>query len=118
VVPLKPKAYWDEVKTFAHDFAKAMAHSGPERYTATLAKKARKGRILIDYLRNGSGSTTVAPLSLRANEEAAISMPIGWRMLEEGINPKAFVINSNGTRQILRQPDPWRDFFKTGKPLR
>ena len=118
VVPLKPKARWEEVKTFAHDFAKAMAQSGPERYTATLAKKARKGRIFIDYLRNGRGSTTVAPLSLRANEEAAISMPIDWRMLEEGINPKAFVINSTATRQILRQADPWRDFFKTGKPLR
>ena len=118
VVPLKPKARWEEVKTFAHDFANAMAQSGPERYTATLAKKARKGRIFIDYLRNGRGSTTVAPLSLRANEEAAVSMPIDWRMLEEGINPKAFVINSTATRQILRQPDPWRDFFKTGKPLR
>ncbi len=118
VVPLKPKARWEEVKTFAHDFAKAMAQSGPERYTATLAKKARKGRIFIDYLRNGRGSTTVAPLSLRANEEAAISMPIDWRMLEEGINPKAFVINSAATRQVLRQADPWRDFFKTGKPLR
>jgi bifunctional non-homologous end joining protein LigD len=118
VVPLKPKARWEEVKTFAHDFAKAMAQSGPERYTATLAKKARKGRIFIDYLRNGRGSTTVAPLSLRANEEAAISMPIEWSMLEEGISPKAFVINSTATRQILRQADPWRDFFKTGKPLR
>ena len=118
VVPLKPKARWDEVKTFAHDFARAMAQSTPERYTATLAKKARKGRIFIDYLRNGRGSTTVAPLSLRANEEAAISMPIDWPMLEDGINPKGFVINSTATGQILRQADPWRDFFKIGKPLR
>ena len=118
VVPLKPKARWEEVKTFAHDFAKAMTQSAPDRYTATLAKKARKGRIFIDYLRNGRGSTTVAPLSLRANPEAAISMPIDWQLLEEGISPKAFVINSDATRQILRQPDPWRDFFKTGKTLR
>ena len=118
VVPLKPKAPWEDVKTFAHDFARAMTQSAPDRYTATLAKKARKGRIFIDYLRNGRGSTTVAPLSLRANPEAAISMPIDWHLLEEGINPKAFVINSDATRQILRQPDPWRDFFKTGKPLR
>ena len=118
VVPLKPKARWDEVKTFAHDFAEAMAQSAPQRYTATLAKKARKGRIFIDYLRNGRGSTTVAPLSLRANAEAAISMPIDWSLLPEGINPKAFVINSSATRKILSEPYPWRDFFKTGKPLR
>ena len=118
VVPLKPKATWQEVKTFAHDFAQAMTQSAPDRYTATLAKKARKGRIFIDYLRNGRGSTTVAPFSLRANPEAAISMPIDWRLLEEGISPKAFVINSDATRQILRKPDPWRDFFEIGKPLR
>ncbi len=115
VVPLKPKARWEEVKTFAHDFARAMAQSGPERYTATLAKKARKGRIFIDYLRNGRGSTTVAPLSLRANEEAAISMPIDWRMLEEGINPKGFrdqqhcdPANSAPSRSLAR-------FFQVGK---
>ena len=68
VVPLKPKADWDEVKTFAHDFARAMEQSAPDRYTATLSKKARKGRIFIDYLRNGRGSTTVAPYSSRAKK--------------------------------------------------
>jgi bifunctional non-homologous end joining protein LigD len=118
VTPLKPKVTWEKVKTFAHDFAQAMTQSAPERYTATLAKKVRKGRVFIDYLRNGRGSTTVAPYSLRANPEATISMPIDWQLLKEGISPKAFVINGNATRNILSQPDPWRDFFKIGKTLR
>ena len=97
MVPLKPKAQWNEVKTFAHDFAHAMTQSAPDHYTATLAKKARKGKIFIDYLRNGRGSTTVAPLSLRANEEAAISMPIDWKLLETGVHPKSYTINSDAT---------------------
>ena len=118
VVPLKPNAKWEEVKTFAHDFANAMVQSAPERYTATLAKKARKGRIFIDYLRNGRGSTTVAPYSTRANDEAAISMPIDWSKLQAGINPKAFTLTNDTTQEILSQPDPWKDFFKTAKPLR
>ena len=118
VVPLKPKAPWEEVKTFAHDFADAMVQAQPELYTATLSKKARKGRIFIDYLRNGRGSTTVAPYSLRANEYAAISMPITWEMLETKIGPKAFVIDGKETEQILKRPSAWQDFFKAAKPLR
>lgn len=118
LVPLKPKAQWEEVKTFAHDFADAMAQAEPDRYTATLSKKARKGRIFIDYLRNGRGSTTVAPYSLRANEYAAISMPITWKMLNARIGPKAFVIDGKETEQILNRSSAWLDFFKAGKPLR
>ena len=76
VAPLRPKADWDGVKGFAHDFAKAMEQAEPERYTATLSKKARKGRIFIDYLRNGRGSTTVAPWSTRAKPTATVSVPI------------------------------------------
>jgi bifunctional non-homologous end joining protein LigD len=118
VVPLKPKARWEEVKTFAHDFANAMTQSAPDRYTATLAKKARKGRVFIDYLRNGRGSTTVAPFSPRANEEAAISMPVEWKLLETGVQPKSFTINSDALRDILSGTDPWQDFSQIAKPLR
>ena len=68
VVPLKPKADWDAVKGFSHDFAEAMEQAAPDRYTATLSKKARKGKIFIDYLRNGRGSTTVARLFVARQE--------------------------------------------------
>ncbi len=65
-MPLKPKADWAAVKGFAHDFAHAMAETEPDKYTATLSKKARTGRIFIDYLRNGRRlRPTVAPFSAR-----------------------------------------------------
>jgi len=118
IVPLKPKARWDEVKTFAHDFAEAMTQASHDRYTATLSKKARKGRIFMDYLRNGRGSTTVAPYSARANDDATVSMPVKWKLIDDGISPKAFAINGKDTIKILGQSDPWKDFFKGTKPLR
>ena len=96
-MPLKPKARWDEVKTFAHDFANAMTQAAPERYTATLSKKARKGRIFIDYLRNGRGSTTVAPYSARASDDATMSMPVEWKLIDGAISPKAFAIDGKDT---------------------
>jgi bifunctional non-homologous end joining protein LigD len=81
VIPLKPKADWTEVKGFARDFAKAMEQAEPRRYTATLSKKARKGRIFIDYLRNARGATAIAPYSTRARPGAPVAMPIGWEAL-------------------------------------
>jgi bifunctional non-homologous end joining protein LigD len=118
VVPLKPKAGWDEVKGFAHDFARAMEQAEPERFTATLSKKARKDRIFIDYLRNGRGSTTVAPYSSRAKKGATISMPVTWAEIEAGVAPNAFPLGEKTTLKRLAGADPWKDFFDKAKALK
>ncbi|HWK69136.1 MAG TPA: DNA ligase D [Rhizobiaceae bacterium] len=117
MVPLKPKADWAAVKGFAHDFAHAMAEAAPDKYTATLSKKARKGRIFIDYLRNGRGSTTVAPYSSRAKKGATVSMPIPWKMVADGTGPADFTIDGAETSARLKAADPWKDFFERGKAL-
>lgn len=117
IVPLKPKADWQTVKTFAHDFALAMQQAEPDRYTATLSKKARAGRIFLDYLRNGRGSTTVAPWSSRAKPEATVSVPITWKQLEGGMEPAAFKLGSKDIDSALRAADPWADFDKIRKAL-
>lgn len=116
VAPLKPSADWTEVKAFAHDFARAMEQAAPKRYTATLSKKARKGRIFIDYLRNGRGSTTVAPWSTRGRKGASVSVPIGWDDLAE-TEPDSFAVGSKRLSAALAADDPWRDFFRKGRTL-
>ncbi|KQZ12728.1 DNA ligase [Mesorhizobium sp. Root554] len=118
MVPLKPAAKWDKVKGFAHDFARAMEQEAPDRYTATLSKKARTGRIFIDYLRNGRGSTTVAPYSSRAKKGATVSMPVTWKDIEDGLPPNAFPIGDKTTLARIEGDDPWKDFFKRGKALK
>lgn len=118
LVPLKPSADWEAVKTFAHDFAKALEQGAPDRYTATLSKKARTGKIFVDYLRNGRGSTTVAPYSSRAKKGATVSMPVTWAEIEAGLAPNAFPIGDKTTLAKLAQADPWKDFFKQGKVLK
>ncbi|PBB87979.1 DNA ligase D [Mesorhizobium sp. WSM3876] len=118
VVPLKPSADWDEVKDFAHHFARALEQASPDRYTATLSKKARTGRIFVDYLRNGRGSTTVAPYSSRAKKGATVSMPVTWPEIEAGLPPNAFPIGDATTLKQLNKADPWKEFFKLGKPLK
>jgi bifunctional non-homologous end joining protein LigD len=118
VVPLKPKADWERVKTFAHDFARAMEQASPERYTATLSKKARAGRIFIDYLRNGRGSTTVVPYSSRGKPNATLSMPIDWKALDGDIGPGDYTIGDADGRAKVEKADIWRDFFKSAYTLR
>ncbi|CAH2398814.1 ATP-dependent DNA ligase [Mesorhizobium ventifaucium] len=118
VVPLKPSADWDEAKDFAHDFARALEQAAPDRYTATLSKKARTGKIFVDYLRNGRGSTTVASYSSRAKKGATVSMPATWAEIEAGLAPNAFPIGDKTTLKQLAKADPWVDFFKQGKLLK
>ncbi|BCM16303.1 DNA ligase D [Mesorhizobium sp. J8] len=118
LVPLKPSAEWDEVKDFAHDFARALEQAAPDRYTATLSKKARTGKIFVDYLRNGRGATTVAPYSSRAKKGATISMPATWPEIEKGLAPNAFPLGDETTLAQLKKADPWKEFFKLGKALK
>ena len=113
VVPLEPKAEWDEVRGFARDFAKAMEQAEPRRFTATLSKKARKGRIFIDYLRNGRGATAIAPYSTRARPGAAVAMPIAWKALGETKPDQFKAPDLTGT--ALR--DAWPDFRQQARPL-
>lgn len=114
VMPLKPRAGWDRVKVFARDFAQAMAQSQPTLYTATLSKKARKGKIFIDYLRNGRGSTAIAPYSTRARPGASVAMPITWDALSETA-PDTF--KADAIRNGGRPPDIWAGFFDGTRPL-
>ena len=118
VVPLKPKADWDTVKTFSHDFARAMEQTAPDRYTSVLSKKARKGRIFVDYLRNGRGATAVAPWSSRGKATATVAVPVTFEMVREGIGPADFTIGSKALEDALKRPDPWADFFKAAIPLK
>ncbi|MFC5396657.1 DNA ligase D [Bosea vestrisii] len=116
VLPLRPKAGWDEVKGFARDFAKAMEQAEPKLYTATLSKKARKGRIFIDYLRNGRGSTAIAPFSTRARPGAAVAMPAAWELLEKDLAPDAF--KAPDVTKKGAPDDAWAAFFKPKRSLK
>ena len=61
VMPLQPKADWTAVKAFTKAMADAMAGDSPDRFVATVTKSKRRGKILVDYLRNGRGAPAGAP---------------------------------------------------------
>lgn len=111
VVPLVPKAGWDEVKAFAGSIARELAAKHPERYTATMTKSARPGKIFIDWFRNGRGATAVAPWSTRARPHAPVAAPISWDELGRISGADAFRVGRTPTR------DPWTGFFERRQRL-
>jgi len=112
VVPIKSDARsridWDQCKAFARAVAEAIRADHPDRFTTTLAKKARGGKIFIDYLRNGRMATAVAPWSPRARPGATIALPLSWGQVRAGLDPRAFTIAEAAA--LLKKPDPWKDF--------
>ena len=82
VAPLKPTRDWSTVKPFAQAIAHRLARVAPARFTSTIAKEQRRGRIFIDYLRNAEGATAIASYSLRARPGAPVAMPVAWDELQ------------------------------------
>ena len=92
VVPLIPAAEWPQVKDFADRFARALAAAEPDRFTATMSKAKRKGRIFIDWLRNQRGATAVLPYVVRARENAPVAAPVSWDELDDIERAGAYTI--------------------------
>ena len=111
VSPLEPSVDWDELKAFAHSIALAMERDEPSKYLSTMAKKARGGKIFVDYLRNGRGATAVAAYSTRARPGAPISTPVSWDELGPALTPARFSVENISRRLAALKSDPWEGFF-------
>ncbi|OJW73596.1 MAG: ATP-dependent DNA ligase [Sphingomonadales bacterium 63-6] len=92
VVPLTPGHSWEEHKDFSRRFAEALSLTEPERFTATMSKAKRKGKIFVDWLRNQRGSTAVIPYSARAREGAPVAIPIAWDELGDMADAHPFSV--------------------------
>lgn len=117
VTPLEPKAGWAKVKGFAKKLATDMGKDEPDKYLAVATKAKRDGRIFVDYLRNGRGSTAVAPYSTRARAGATVSMPLEWSELSKIKGPAEFTVKNTPAHIKARTSDPWADFRASAKPL-
>ena len=89
----------------------------PDRFTAKILKVSRKGKIFVDYLRNGEGSTAVAPYSVRARANAPVSTPIDWGELERDVRFDHFTVKNVPARLKRSRREPWADFLKTRQTI-
>ena len=117
VAPIVPGANWDTVRAWCRAYAEAMEAESPGEYVASVPKARRAGRILIDWLRNGLGSTAVASFSPRARPGATVATPIAWREVTPKLNPAAFTVLTVPKRLARLRADPWEGFAAAAKPL-
>lgn len=93
MAPLETKITHDDARFLARSFAKRLAEARPDRYLLSAAPGARRGRIFIDYLRNGRGNTAVGAFSPRARPGFPIAHPVTWSQVEAAIRPDAYTVD-------------------------
>jgi bifunctional non-homologous end joining protein LigD len=117
VVPLRPHHDWEDVRAFAEAMARTFAAENPGRYLAEMSKKARKGKIFIDYLRNTRGATAISPFSTRARKGAPIAWPVAWSALPKLASAHDITMATAPAALKAMRKDPWAGYFDVDQVL-
>ncbi|HEX7158536.1 MAG TPA: non-homologous end-joining DNA ligase, partial [Edaphobacter sp.] len=112
VVLIEPEMEWPAAKEFAHSVVLEMERKNPSLYLTKMTKSARKGKIYLDYLRNGREATAVAPYSPRARVGAAVSMPLSWAELKGETKRPVFHAADFDEWKARLKKDPWKEMPK------
>jgi bifunctional non-homologous end joining protein LigD len=110
-IPLNRKITYDETKPFAHAVAQALERSDPDLVVSRMAKKLRKGKVLVDWSQNDEHKTTVAAYSLRAKERPTVSTPVEWKELERALKREDPDVLTFEAKDVLKRVDKRGDLF-------
>jgi bifunctional non-homologous end joining protein LigD len=115
-VALQRRAGFDEVRSFARDVARVAVARDPG-LTLEQRKAARRGRILVDVMRNAYAHTAVAPYSVRPRPEAPVATPLRWEELSQpATRPDRWTLRTL-PRRIERDGDPWSAIRSSARTL-
>lgn len=117
VMPIRRGPEWDEVKAFSKAVVESMERAQPRLYTTNMGKVHRRGKIFLDYLRNGRNATFIAPYSPRARHGAPVAVPITWEELARGVDPAAFTTLTVPRRLATLEADPWHGIDKAARGI-
>jgi bifunctional non-homologous end joining protein LigD len=116
VVPVRRLHDWGTIKGFSQALVQHVATTIPKRFVARSGPKNRVGRIYIDYLRNGLGSTTVCAWSARARPGLGVSVPVAWRELPALRGGDHWSVKTIHER-LAAGNDPWRGYARAARGL-
>lgn len=113
-VPLDAGEDFDTVRKLARSIADTVVGHDPESFTVEQRKEQRGDRVLIDYMRNAYGQTSVPPYAVRARPGAPVATPLDWDELSAA--PRDYTIG-NVRRRLGQKDDPWRGMARHARPL-
>src|SRR6185437_5583088 len=90
----------------------------PRRFTASMVKSMRAGRVYVDYLRNHRAATSIAEYSTRARPDAPVAVPVSWEELTPALRADAFTMTDVLDRLRTATQDPWPGYFAVKQRLR
>ena len=111
-VPIDPIYDWDQIKGFSKTVVTHLSTKYPNRFLHQMSKAKRKGKIFLDYLRNGYGATAVAPFSVRAKPNASVALTLSWQELKKVKSPDMYSIDLAQKVLKARKVDPWEGYLE------
>ncbi len=107
-VPIVRGPLQKQVWAFAKEFARVVESRAPKLVTAEYRIAHRpRGRILVDYNQNAWGRTLASVYSPRPMPKAAVSTPVTWAEIENGIEIEDFRID-NVPARVKTLGDLWK----------
>lgn len=108
VTPIERRVDEEALRRAATRITAVVAARRPELVTDEFRKAKRKGRVMLDPSRNGTGATIVAPYSPRARDAGAVSAPVLPEELGR-VRPDDFTIANLHAWLGGRGPRRWND---------
>jgi bifunctional non-homologous end joining protein LigD len=108
---------YERAKRLTHDVALQVQTALPD--LVTLERRVAKrppGRVYLDWVQMGRGKTVVMPFTVRARDQAPVSMPLSWEQVEKWRRSRvrdtaAYFARwniANVPGLLHRRGDPWR----------
>lgn len=94
-LPLPARTTYETALLLAQLVATRVAAAHPREATVERALKSRPpAAVYVDYLQNAEGKSVAAAYCARAVPGASVSTPLDWSELREGLDPRAFTIET------------------------
>lgn len=115
-VPVQPRYSWNNIKAFSKGLMQIIEEGNPRHYTLNMQKQNRKGKIFLDYLRNGYGATAIIPYSMRARAQPSVAFPISWKELKQ-FSGGGEILFESAVKIAKKRKDPWADYFRLNQRI-
>jgi bifunctional non-homologous end joining protein LigD len=106
LMPLGGQCTFEQCRQLAQILGRLVASQLREIATGERSKRAREGKVYIDYVQNGHGRLLVSAFSVRPRPGAPVSTPLHWEEVVPTLDHQALTIKNVPARMRALGRDP------------